>query len=368
MRRALTVVVVFLLALSAFGQEPSGCNPIGPIVCESELSFKSFSIPLGAVYSAICTFFPKVCALKSIIAKIAAGTLIPSIKIQLGAQATINEIQLRCSPGCCPEGRLYAQPCIRVIGTTQLPGLVPVDADVIKYIVGEEIEDGGQYDQNPDLCAIANVEGFKIPIKDFSVSLVFLDNFTWEVHRVEEIFKGTVRAAVKSTWCLVSYGCKPFEKNKPPTLVVPTEYKVPVGLETMIPIGVYDEEGNPVRVYLPSNFGGIASLVYDQDKKSYYLAIRVPEDYSGSEKLVLDVYAYDLRFEEGWRPLDEPKPGQYYHVVPGTISLKIVRNQPPQAISQEEELPCPNLELGYCFGPVIFAATDPDLPEGNFGY
>ncbi|MBC7238505.1 MAG: hypothetical protein H5T71_00175 [Chloroflexi bacterium] len=198
---------------------------------------------------------------------------------------------------------------------------------MIGHIVGPEIEDGGQNDKNPNPCAISNFEGFKFSIEDFGVSLVFLDNFTLNVDEEEAIFSGTVSAAVTSTPCKVLYGCKPFEENKPPMVVAPRKYKVPVGLKTMIPIGVYDPNDDPVYVWYALNYGGIEShLDYDQDEKIYYLTIRVPEDYSGWEELELTVHVYDLRRGVSVEPPNLPNPGDYYHMVPGRISLKIVRN------------------------------------------
>ena len=204
MRKALIVgAVLCVCTVLVFGQ---GMACEGD--CKGGITGNTITIPLGAIYGAICALFPAACA-PGVIGQLVAGTLIPSIEIQFNTTAIVEDFWVDCPDGCCPEGRLYARPNLMLYGDTVIKGIVPARVALASSIPGPVIEDQSQRDEDPETCGIKKAR-ITFPISDFRLSLVFLDNFTFQVYgRRSELSRGAISATVKVTDCSVSYGCGP---------------------------------------------------------------------------------------------------------------------------------------------------------------
>jgi len=362
MKRFVVLATVLLLAASACGQ---GLVCEGG--CKANLAVKTFSIPLGTIYSALraiaCALNPLTCP--GLIAEIAAGMVIPSIEITLRTTATVQDFFVSCPDGCCPEGVLHARPNVVVYGTTTVQGLLPVQAAVAGSIPGPEIADQSEEDENPVSCRITRRKIEKIPVSGFRVSLVFLDNLRFKVYE-ERVAIDVSAVSVDGVGCIPSYDCRPTG-NRPPNLAVGLEYQVPVGRVTPLPIGASDPDGDAVHIWVERMEWDGAKIYYDPRQGTYVADIAA--DYAGRERVGFPVFAYDLRpgvtVEGGQRP----KPGQYFHEVVRSATLVITRNQPP--VAKEATVIVRHMDLLEApLRPIVlpFRAEDPDLPGDNWGY
>lgn len=212
------VLIFVLLGVAAAGQ-PTNCESF----CMATFEAQSLGIPLGAVYAAAqalaCLLNPAAC--KATAASIAAGALIPSLEIRLNTTTTVTQLAASCPDGCCPEGNLYARPNVTISGDATVPGLVESRVSVMGAVTaeGHTIRDQSVTDGNPAPCRVATREEMRIPVSDFRVSLVFLDNFHFEVHR-EGVALGSLSVAVRG-WDAVSRWAAVQSRTGRPTLLCP---------------------------------------------------------------------------------------------------------------------------------------------------
>jgi len=298
----------------------------------------SFTIPLSAIAGLILEVSPVV------------GLVIPDVKITLDEKLYGTMMVGGCPEPCCAPGRtLRAATDVLLSGKTEPIGLPPTPASVTGVLRVVEVEDNKVGDRNLSPCAIT--ADFSVPVSGVQVDLVFSGNV--KLPLFGSAMGEVTGSAIVSCFC----GGKP---NAPPGLSLPAVVTVPIGGETRFPVRVNDPDNDPVWVYChrPPDW-----LIITFDLQKGEGIARAASDAPVGVETAVDILVYDLKPDEVEVVVDRPKPGQFYHEVLYSLTIKVVANRPPRAISG-------GMTISHgegCFGRVRYAATDPDLPD-NYGY
>lgn len=347
-RYLIAATLVLVLTRIGVSQEATTCN-VDLGLCKAEAAWgrrvSRFTIPLSAIAGLIPVIGP------------VTGLVIPDVEITLRETLYGTMMVEACSYPCCQPGRtLRAATDVILSGTAEWSGAPLVRASVTGVLRAADVTDNGVGDTNVSSCAIT--APYKVPIKGVTVSLVFFGNVFFPIRGSPEgELVGTAR---------VSCACE-GKPNAPPALSLPAEVLVPIEANVQFQFKVKDPDNDPIWIKVGRTPDWLAVAFDPSQGVGTASATRgaSPDMVTGVNVLVYDLKP-GVRVEG-----DGPRPGQYFHEVLYSFTVRVIESRPPQ-VRRETTVVVRHEDLINWRGrvEVVLSADDPDLQEHghNFGY
>ena len=324
----------------------------------------SFTIPVGSVIRVLDTLIKLMGGVG--ILPPGVGLLIPDITVTLHTEF-FGYAWVKCDKECCPDGRLYMGAELLLEGKADFDSIPPLSSGFTAVIpVVHRLPDcydpedpcADPCDTDLDPCAISTTWSYTQ--ENFQVTLSFPVVGKVVFIRLSDS-RGEGFASCRTYW-----GCGDYE-TRPVLVSWPQEVVVPIGGEAHFAVVATMSSSSLPRLTLKGDLPYDRPLQYELSSSRWSgvrLAItsdrkedgRIIPGGQGTIAVDEDAPIPDGATETIFITVEDPSTGRRDQ---RDMTVRYVRNRPPQAISD-------GMTISHgegCFGPVRYAATDPDLPD-----